>query len=168
MTPYGYKIENNQPMKSAEDASRVYAFFKFYAEGRSVSEAMEAASLPVGSTTAKQMLRRTLYTGTEGYPPIIPADLFAEVQSELSRRTHAPTRKKEPALPVSATFRLETVPQPAHIRAEDAMLAAIERLYSCVVPDKAGSTAMTREEKKQAQAFLASAVRTSSGTRRVS
>lgn len=165
MTPYGYKIENNKPVKSTEDATRIYAFFKFYAEGRSVSEAMEAASLPVGSTTAKQMLRRNLYTGTEGYPPIIPSDLFAEVQSELSRRTHAPTRKKEPALPVHDTFRLDALLSNGGV---GDLATAIERLYSCVVPDKAGSTSMTREEKKQAQAFLASAVRTSSGARRVS
>ena len=110
MTPYGYKIVNNRPVKSAEDAGRVYAFFKSYSEGRSVSEAMEAASLPVGTTTAKLMLRRALYKGEGGYPPIIPADLFAEVQSELARRTHAPTRKREPVLTVKSAFRLDPVP----------------------------------------------------------
>lgn len=169
MTPYGYRIENNQPVKSTEDARRVYAFFRFYAEGRSVTEAMEAASLPVGSTTAKQMLRRSVYSGTEGYPAIIPADLFAEVQSELARRTHAPTRTREPALPVRSTFRLDLVPSKP-MWTEDAMLAAIERLYACVVPDDAGSSVLTREERKQARTFLASAAPAGnlSGTRMVS
>jgi len=163
MTPYGYKIENNQIVKASEDAARLYAFFKFYAEGRSVTEAREAASLPVGTTTAKQILRRSLYTGTEGYPAIIPAELWSEVQNELARRTHAPTRKKEPPIPVCTTFRLGAFP--IHTAPGD-MTAAIEQLYTSIVADRAGHMTMTREEKRQVQTYLAS--QSSISRRRVS
>ena len=134
-----------------------------------MTEAREAASLSVGTTTAKQILRRSLYTGTEGYPAIIPDKLFAEVQAELEKRTHAPTRKKEPPIPVRSTFRLADLPQSNPTRGmESDLLRAIEVLYTCIVPDKNGGGGMTREEKKQASAYLASATQVGFSRRRVS
>jgi len=156
MIPYGYKIVGGTAVPNQEEAKRLYTFFKSYSEGKSISAARETAGLEIGITTAKQALRRPIYVGREeGYPPLIPPDLYAAVQEELARRTHAPTRKKQPTAPVYTRFRLKGVPGPTSSSHSSAACAGsgvargafLTRLYACVIPDQEhGHEIMTVEE----------------------
>ena len=170
MTHYGYKIENGKPVVIPEEARTVFAFFKFYSEGKSITEAREVAALPVGTTTAKAMLRRPVYRGDEGYPQIIPVELYNTVQEELMARTHAPTRKKAEPAPVYTKFRFDetrlatAASSPASSSVGKAGGARVgdllSLLYPCIVPDPHGSEHMTGEERRRILDVMRTAVST--------
>lgn len=99
--PFGYMIEGGIPQLHPQEADAVRYIFAQYLAGASllaIAEDMTRQGPRYHQHTPawnKNMVKRVLenakYTGTEGYPPLIPVEDFAAAQRQRSsRNTYAP------------------------------------------------------------------------------
>ena len=90
MTPYGYRIERGKARVDDGESEKLLVLFKAYASGLPFKDCIAKAGIEKSPGTCKDMLSNQVYLGTDFYPPIIPRDLFDDVQEELERRKRPP------------------------------------------------------------------------------
>lgn len=107
--PYGYRIENGEPVVVPEEAERLRTLFRAYLEGRPVGRARELAGIPRSESCCGRMLRNRLYLGDGCYPPLLTEDLLDRAEEERARRRAAAPARSWPgprkALPAAVRFR---------------------------------------------------------------
>lgn len=111
--PFGYRIKDGKIVPHIPEAESVRIIFEEYAAGSSyadIAEQLQRSGVRYHEDTpawnkhmVKRMLENERYTGTKGYPAIIPESLFQAV--DAMRKSKAPRQPvAKPRIPDSPRF----------------------------------------------------------------
>ena len=115
-TLYGYHIRNGELTVVSEEAAVVFRIYALYVEGASyqrIANILNEEYIPYSREAAlwdkhkvKRMLENPRYTGQQGYPSVIDAEMFQQVQECIREKTAGYTPKQDrPALRLKESLR---------------------------------------------------------------
>lgn len=144
--PFGYQMVYGEiALQQTEAATTLWAY-QTYAEGASFNRLLDTLRegdvpydgiRPWNKNMVARILRNRKYLGEDGYPQIIPEELFEKVQKRL-REQAASSQKKTPAQ--KELRRLCGSPPAAYV--EDVVRRVLNRLILC--PEKVACEKETR------------------------
>ena len=130
--PYGYRIVDGVAEPDPDESRRLQMFFKLYLQGNTATVAAKKAGIPRTSACCRNMLKKTVYCGTDYYPPLISPKAMRAVEEETEKRSQRRRgkgdRKQQHPFPAKTEFYFASVPD--EIPADPASCA--ELLYSCI------------------------------------
>jgi len=124
--PFGYRIKDGKIVPHIPEAESVRIIFEEYAAGSSyadIAEQLQRSGVRYHEDTPawhKHMVKRILenerYTGTKGYPAIIPESLFQAVDAK--RKSKAPRQPAaKPHIPDSPKFSPDIIQTVTNLKA---------------------------------------------------
>ena len=130
-TPFGYRIVGGVAVIDKTAAATVRNLYKNYLSGMGLATAAKEAGLYTYHGTAKRIMCNRNYLGDEFYPAIIDAEIFEQVQQELTKRAaklgRLDLKPKEKIIKVPTRFSIDEITK----QLPDPLLQA-EYIYSLI------------------------------------
>lgn len=112
-TPFGYYIVGGVAVIDETAAATVRNLYKNYLSGLGLNAAAKEAGLDTYHGTAKRIMCNRNYLGDEFYPAIIDAEIFEQVQQELTKRAaklgRLDLKPKEKIIKVPTRFSIDEI-----------------------------------------------------------